>query len=73
MQRASSIPVPPWGLAIAAMGQEIRVDELAVRDVWARATPGLAATGAVYLTISNHGQDTDRLVAVLTPVADRAA
>jgi periplasmic copper chaperone A len=45
---------------------------VAVTDAWARATPGGAKTGAVYLTLMNHGADGDRLVGVATPVADRA-
>ena len=45
---------------------------VAVTDAWARATPGGARTGAVYLTLVNHGADGDRLVGVVTPVADQA-
>lgn len=45
---------------------------IAVTDVWARATPGGAKTGAVYLTLVNHGAEGDRLVGVATPVADEA-
>jgi periplasmic copper chaperone A len=45
---------------------------IAVENAWARATPGGATTGAVYLTLVNHGADADRLVGVETPVADRA-
>lgn len=45
---------------------------IAVTDVWARATPGGAKTGAVYLTLVNHGAERDRLVGVATPVADEA-
>jgi len=45
---------------------------IAVENAWARATPGGARTGAVYLTLANHGADADRLVGVATPVADRA-
>lgn len=44
---------------------------LEVGDAWARATPGGAHTGVVYLTIRSPGAD--RLVAVKTPVAAKAA
>ena len=43
-----------------------------VAEAWARATPGGAKTGAVYLTLVNHGGDGDRLIGVATPVADQA-
>jgi copper(I)-binding protein len=45
---------------------------IAVANAWARATPGGAKSGAVYLTLMNHGAAGDRLVRVTTPVADRA-
>ena len=56
-------------LATAAFAQEsgIRVD-----GAWARATPGAAKTGAVYLSITNTGKTADRLIAVSTPVAAQA-
>jgi len=43
---------------------------LVVERVWARASTG--ATGAVYLSISNHGTAPDRLLAVRTPMAEKA-
>ncbi len=43
-----------------------------VQQPWARATPGGARTGAVYMTIVNHGATDDRLVAASTPVAGAA-
>lgn len=45
---------------------------IAVAKAWARATPGGAKTGAVYLTVTNDGAAADQLVGVSTPVADRA-
>ncbi|HEY5607027.1 MAG TPA: copper chaperone PCu(A)C [Alphaproteobacteria bacterium] len=38
---------------------------------WVRATPG-QRTGALYLTLHNGGSESDRLVAVSTPMAQRA-
>jgi copper(I)-binding protein len=38
---------------------------------WARATPGGAKTGAVYLTLMNHGSSADRLLGATTAAADK--
>lgn len=46
---------------------------LEVRMPWTRASAGMARTAAVYLTIVNHGQSADRLVAAASPVARTAA
>jgi copper(I)-binding protein len=43
-----------------------------IGEVWARATPGAAKTGAVYLSIINAGSIPDRLISITTPAADRA-
>lgn len=45
---------------------------IAVSSAWARATPPGAKTGAVYATLANKGQRTDRLVGIVTPTADEA-
>ena len=45
----------------------IRIDR-----VWARATPGGAKTGAIYLTVTNTGTTPDTLVSVATPAAEKA-
>ena len=52
------------GTALAQSG------ELVVKDVWARATPGGAQTGAAYATILSPSAD--RLTAVASPVAKTA-
>lgn len=49
----------------AAQTTTIQIDHC-----WARAS--VTKTGAVYMTIKNTGGSDDRLVAVATPVADRA-
>ena len=49
----------------AAQTTTIQIDHC-----WARAS--VTKTGAVYMTIKNTGNADDRLVAVATPVADRA-
>jgi len=44
---------------------------ISVEGVWARASAGAATSGAIYLTLTDHGQ-ADRLVSVSTPVAATA-
>jgi copper(I)-binding protein len=43
-----------------------------LEQAWARATPGGAKTGAIYLTVSNTGTTPDTLIAASTPTADKA-
>jgi copper(I)-binding protein len=43
-----------------------------ISHAWARATPASAHNGAVYLTITNHGKDEDRLTGASTPAAAKA-
>ncbi len=52
---------------------QVRADDsmIMIEQPWARATPGGAKTGAVYLTLTDHG-DADRLIGASTPVADMA-
>ncbi|MDD9877832.1 MAG: copper chaperone PCu(A)C [Magnetovibrio sp.] len=45
---------------------------LELTRAWARATPPRARNGAGYLTITNHGDDADRLIGASAPVAQRA-
>jgi copper(I)-binding protein len=44
---------------------------ITVENAWSRATSAAAKTGALYLTIIDHGAP-DRLIAVATPVAETA-
>ncbi len=43
-----------------------------IEDAWARPTLGQSRTGAIYMKIANAGEEADRLIAVETPIADRA-
>lgn len=45
---------------------------IVVGDAWARPTLKGTHTGAVYLTLTNRGDAADHLVALSTPVAERA-
>lgn len=44
----------------------------AVHQVWSRAMPPTAPTGAVYFTLSNPGDTADRLIGVKTTRAEKA-
>jgi len=44
---------------------------IVVEHPWARATPGGAKTGALYVTLINNGSTGDRLMSATTPVADK--
>jgi copper(I)-binding protein len=52
-----------------ARAAEATAGDLAISSAWARATPPGAETGAVYLTIENHGEADDRIVSAASPVA----
>lgn len=67
MSKAPFVFVALLLLAGAASAQTGSVE---VKNAWARATPGKAEIGAAYLTI--QAATPDRLIAVSTPVADKA-
>jgi periplasmic copper chaperone A len=48
-----------------------RHGDLGIETPWARATPPNARTGAVYLTLVNHGGVADRLVSASSTAAER--
>ncbi len=56
-----------------AFAHDVKVGDLVIMEPWARATIGQGKTAAAYLTVVNHGAAGDRLVAVSTPVAGKAA
>ena len=66
---AALIAAPVTLMAVPAWADSsIKVDQ-----VWARATPGAAKTGAIYLTITNTGTTPDTLEGTAsTPVANHA-
>ncbi|GIT53673.1 MAG: hypothetical protein Ct9H300mP16_08330 [Pseudomonadota bacterium] len=37
---------------------------------WSRALPATSPNGAVYLTVTNHSQQSERLVGVVSPIAE---
>jgi periplasmic copper chaperone A len=60
---ASLLFVPP------ASAHEIKAGTLVLTDLWARATPPGAKAGGGFLTITNTGDEPDRLVSASTPEA----
>lgn len=46
--------------------------KLAITQIWSRAMPPSAPTGAVYFHISNPSETADRLIGVQTPRAEKA-
>ena len=68
--RAIRIGLLAAGLALMAGAASAQSGQLAVDNAWARATPGKSTIGAAYVTI--EAPTADRLVAALTPVANKA-
>lgn len=70
-------------IAIAILLTAVSIGPLAADDYavgavrivepWARATAGASPNGAAYMTLSVVGTEADRLLAITTPVAKRAA
>jgi periplasmic copper chaperone A len=55
----------------AAFAQGGDMSTITVEQPWARATPGGAMTGAVYMTLANKAKDADRLTAASSDVASK--
>lgn len=58
-------------LTLGAAGALNAADALRVADLWARATPPGATTGAAYLQLTNTGERPERLVGARSPLAER--
>ncbi|HUA55901.1 MAG TPA: copper chaperone PCu(A)C [Candidatus Sulfotelmatobacter sp.] len=61
--------VIPFAFAPAAFAQGSGASPIAVEGPWARATPAGARTGAVYMTLANKANASDRLTAAASDVA----
>lgn len=57
--------------SVQANAQTSSSSPIAVERPWARATPGGAQTGAMYLTLINNGDSADQLLGATTSVADK--
>ena len=55
-----------------AMAHEYMTGDLMIGHPWTRATAGTAVNGSIYLTLSNEGTMTERLLAASTPMAEKA-
>ena len=56
----------------AVSAHDAKLGKLSIVEPWARATIGQGKNGVAYLTVVNHGETADRLLAVTTPVARKA-
>jgi periplasmic copper chaperone A len=56
----------------AAAADEARIGDLVIQDAWARASIGQVLNSAAYMTVTNRGAETDRLVDAAAPAAARA-
>jgi periplasmic copper chaperone A len=54
-----------------AFAHEVKVGALEITNLWTRATPPKAPTGAGYMTITNKSSEADTLIAVSTPAAEK--
>jgi hypothetical protein len=59
------------GSVTPAVAQGTGNSSITVEQPWARATPGGATTGAVYMTLDNKSGTADRLTGVSSDVADK--
>jgi hypothetical protein len=59
------------GFVTPALAQATGNTAITVEQPWARATPGGAKTGAVYMTLDNKSGTADRLTGVSSDVADK--
>ncbi len=49
-----------------------KLGDIMIHDGWARASIGKAPNSAAYMMLMTHGEEIDKLVAVSTPIADKA-
>jgi copper(I)-binding protein len=59
------------GMAQTAWAHDYTLGDISIGHPWARASIGQAKAGAAYLTLSNAGSETDRLVAVESTAAKK--
>lgn len=57
---------------LADEADEAILGDILIQESWARASLGKAPNSAAYMTLMSHGDAADKLIAVSTPVADRA-
>lgn len=60
-----SIPMAP------ASAHEYKLGELEIGHPWSRETPAGAKVAGGYLTVTNHGKEADRLIAVSSDISEK--
>ena len=58
-------------LAAPAIAHEVTLGSLKLTDLWTRATPPGAPTAVGYLTITNSGNEPDKLIGASSPLAEK--
>ncbi len=58
-------------IAVPALAQGAGTAAITVEQPWARATPGGAITGAVYMTVDNKSGTADRLTGASSDIAEK--
>ncbi|MFI8480734.1 copper chaperone PCu(A)C [Pseudomonas sp. NPDC078700] len=58
--------------AVVANAHEFDLGNLHIEHPWSREMPPVAPTAAAYFVVDNNGKEADRLIAVHTPVAEKA-
>lgn len=59
-------------ISSAASAHDFQIGSLTVEHPWARSTPPVAKTGAVYLSVRNNGSEEDSLIGIATATAESA-
>jgi len=70
--RAIHIVMLWFGLCLVCLSSAIASDSLMIADAWIRETPPNAQVSAGYMTIINHGNSADRLIAVEADFASKS-
>ncbi|WP_339486552.1 copper chaperone PCu(A)C [Pseudomonas sp. EL_65y_Pfl2_R95] len=58
--------------ALFANAHEFDLGSLHIEHPWSREMPPVAPTAAAYFVVDNNGKEADRLIAIHTPVAEKA-
>jgi periplasmic copper chaperone A len=74
MTRLLTVLLMAMMMSSATLSDSARAEDsgIVISDAWAKPTLRGTRTGAVYLTLTNRGSASDHLVAISTPVAERA-
>lgn len=62
----------PFAVSSVAFAEDSRIGSLVIAQPWARASIGMSRPAAAYFTITNEGQDDDRVIGLETRLAETA-